>query len=334
MLPSTALVITSIAAPNTALKIFASGCQAHNLDFIVVGDVKSPTDFRLEGCDFWDMDRQKSLPYQLSKILPEGHYARKNLGYLIAMDRGAETIIETDDDNSPLDVFWEKRQVEQSVQVVAHQGWVNIYRFFADRPIWPRGYPLECVQSPDTDIETRAAIAHCPIQQGLADGNPDVDAVYRLVMPLPVSFKEAPPIALEKGCWAPFNSQNTTWFREAFPLLYIPYHCSFRMCDIWRSFIVQRICWENDWHVMFHGATVYQERNEHDLIQDFRDEVPGYLNNSQICKALSDLGLKGGIKHLGDDLKSCYEVLIKFGHVGKGEIPLINAWIEDVASRL
>ena len=28
----------------------------------------------------------------------------------------------------------------------------------------------------------------CPIQQGLADRNPDVDAIYRLILPLPFSF--------------------------------------------------------------------------------------------------------------------------------------------------
>jgi hypothetical protein len=34
--------------------------------------------------------------------------------------------------------------------------------------------------------------------------------------------------------------------------------------------------WENGWHILFHGATVRQERNDHDLMRDFADEIPGY----------------------------------------------------------
>ena len=48
------------------------------------------------------------------------------------------------------------------------------------------------------------------------------------------------------------------------------------MTDIWRSFVAQRILQENDWAVLFHAPTVSQERNEHDLMRDFADEVPGY----------------------------------------------------------
>ena len=87
----------------------------------------------------------------------------------------------------------------------------------------------------------------CPIQQGLADGNPDVDAIFRLVLPLPMNFGRKPPIALCRGAWCPFNSQNTSWWPAAYPLLYLPAYCSFRMTDIWRSFVAQRICWENGW---------------------------------------------------------------------------------------
>jgi hypothetical protein len=42
------------------------------------------------------------------KFLPSKHYARKNLGYLIAIKNGAEIIIETDDDNIPEKNFWKK----------------------------------------------------------------------------------------------------------------------------------------------------------------------------------------------------------------------------------
>src|SRR3712207_7949160 len=39
----------------------------------------------------------------------------------------------------------------------------------------------------------------CPIQQGLADENPDVDAIYRLALPLPQNFRSDRRVALGPG---------------------------------------------------------------------------------------------------------------------------------------
>ena len=172
----------------------------------------------------------------------------------------------------------------------------------------------------------------CPIQQGLADGDPDVDAIYRLLLPLPLSFQPGTAIALGAGSWCPFNSQNTTWWRDAFPLLYLPAYCSFRMTDIWRSFVAQRIAWANGWSILFHEPTVWQERNEHNLMRDFKDEVPGYLHNTAICEALAALNLKPGVAHLGANLRSCYEKLVEQRWVGEQELELLDAWIADLAA--
>ena len=113
-------------------------------------------------------------------------------------------------------------------------------------------------------------------------------------------------MALGKGSWCPFNSQNTTWSGGAFPLLYLPSFCSIRMTDIWRSFVAQRIAWENGWHILFHGATVRQERNDHDLMRDFADEIPGYLHNDRIRKTLEDLPLRGGKPEIMNNIRACY----------------------------
>jgi hypothetical protein len=327
---TSALIITSISPPNAVLQAYATGCQEHGIDYIVVGDVSSPQDFRLDGCDFWDIERQRRCSFKLAEILPERHYARKNLGYLVAMSRGAEIIIETDDDNFPYASFWSERQAEHKARLFANSGWVNVYQFFSDARIWPRGFPLEYLQSAGNLEGGVEQTVTSPIHQGLADMNPDVDAVYRLVMTLPQSFSERAPVALGKGSWSPFNSQNTTWFKDAFPLLYIPSYCSFRMCDIWRSFVASRICWANDWPVVFHQATVYQERNQHDLLRDFRDEIEGYLHNAAICEKLARLDIEPGIRALGPNLKKCYDVLIEMGLVHAKERALLDSWLLDL----
>ena len=172
---------------------------------------------------------------------------------------------------------------------------------------------------------------YCPIQQGLADENPDVDAIYRLTFPLPVNFKQIDPIAL-LGTWSPFNSQNTTWFSEAFPLLYLPYYCSFRMTDIWRSFVAQRIAYLNGWGILYHAASVYQVRNDHDLMRDFEEEVIGYLHNDAIRTELNNLKLELGVKEIPNAMRQCYEKLIAMNLVGDKELLLLEAWFSDLAA--
>ena len=335
MMPTTthdvAVVVTSIAGPNAALKALARGCEEIGYQFFVIGDEASPRDFCLAGCRFYSLDEQRSLPFALARLCPTRHYARKNLGYLIALNEGASLIIETDDDNLPYDEFWQPHERVSSMPELTRRGWVNVYRYFSDANIWPRGLPLDHILDQPPAFESlTASKVDCPIQQGLADANPDTDAIYRLTSTDAQYFKKDRRIALASGCWSPFNSQNTMWWRDAFPLLYLPAFCSFRMTDIWRSFIAQRIAWANDWSVAFHAPTMRQERNEHDLMRDFRDEVPGYLNNAAICEALEKLTLKPGADSLGDNLRICYEQLVGMEIMKRQELDLVDAWLADL----
>ena len=327
---STALVITSIASPNAVLRRYAQGCQERGMPFILIGDRSSPPDFQLEGCAYFGLDAQTEMPFALAKLLPERHYARKNLGYLEAIRRGATTIVETDDDNAPTDAFWAPRTQQVMAEPVAEPGWVNVYRHFSDERIWPRGFALERLQDPVPGVAP-AASRNCPVQQGLADGDPDVDAIYRLTGLLPVNFsKRAHPVSLPPGSWCPFNSQNTTWFAAAFPLLYLPAYCSFRMTDIWRSFVALRIMHANDWQLLFHNATVWQDRNAHDLMRDMGDELVGYRNNLRVVERLAELEIVPGSAHLLTNLRACYSVFIDMGLVDAAERPLLDAWCTDM----
>jgi hypothetical protein len=329
---SKSLIITSIANDkNHILNTFAVECKKRNVDFIIIGDTKSPENFNLDGCDFWNIDRQSTLPFELATITPTRHYSRKNLGYLLAIKNGATQLVETDDDNIPREEFWIEKQREVKSHLFENTGWVNVYSYFTKNKIWPRGFPLEELQNKQTELSTKKFDSvNCPIQQGLADENPDVDAVYRLTYPLPINFELKAKLALGKNAWSPFNSQNTHWFKEAFPLMYLPSYCSFRMTDIWRSYIAQRIAWECGWSILFHEPTVWQERNDHNLMKDFEDEIPGYTNNFNICKELQNLNLKAGQAHIYDNLITCYQKLIDINVIGKEEMVLLNAWISDI----
>ncbi len=323
---NTSLVITSIAAPNAALKSFAKEAAERNISFIVIGDTKSPDDFKLDGCRFYSIADQEELEFSLAKLLPKKHYARKNLGYLLCKKN--DIILESDDDNFPREDFWSERKKEMVAESFDDKGWINAYRLFSSSNIWPRGFPIERLQD-DQEMNGIDKKIISPIQQGLADENPDVDAIYRMTQKLPIDFDKREPIALGKNTWCPFNSQNTTWFNEAFPLLYLPSYCTFRMTDIWRSFIAQRIAWTCDWSVLFHSSTVWQERNEHNLLTDFKDEIPGYLNNAAICQKLQALDLKSGKMNLPENLFHCYQLMVEENFIGKEELPLVEAWCKE-----
>ena len=326
----TYLIITSIAdSNNPVLQSYAKKSAVHQIPLIIIGDLKSPASFNLPNCDFYSIERQRTLSLSIAELLPHNHYARKNLGYLTAILNGAEIIIETDDDNLPFPDFWSERSRLVNAHNLSNRGWVNVYRYFTDRHIWPRGFSLEHIQDSVPPLNSKQLL-DCPIQQGLATENPDVDALFRMTQPLPVEFNPSDNLALGRNSFCPFNSQNTTWFKEAFPLLYLPSYSSFRMTDIWRSFIAQRIAWECDWSILFHQSTVWQERNAHNLLNDFKDEIPGYLHNNTIFIELQRLKLKKGKKHIPENLITCYKKLIDLELISSKEITLLMAWIEDL----
>jgi len=331
MKDKTALVVTSIARPNEILRALARGCAENGYDFIVIGDEASPPDFEIDGCDFYSLARQRATDFKFARLCPTRHYARKNIGYLVAMRDGASVIVETDDDNIAGAGFWAERGRIQRAAVTEESSWVNVYRYFTSKNIWPRGFPLERVREDVPSYESLKVMGtDCPIQQSLVDENPDVDAVYRLVLPLPQIFAKGLKVALGKGSWCPFNSQNTRWWREAFALLYLPSYCSFRMTDIWRSFVAQRIAWASGWRILFDEATMRQERNEHSLLRDFEDEIPGYLHNEQIREALATLALKAGKEAIAENLRVCYEKLVSISVIGAEELRLLDMWLEDI----
>jgi len=331
---STAIVVTTIQEPTACMRTLSARALADGLQWIVIGDRKGPARFQLNPAELVSIEQQRELPFNLARLLPEKHYARKNLGYLLAISRGCECIYETDDDNAPTEA-WYVRPIEVSAHRLQRRSkvhWANIYAAFSSELIWPRGLPLNWARRPfadDFELEPEPIRTIAPIQQGLANGSPDVDAVWRLTLDHEVTFQEAPSLLLPRGVWCPFNSQNTWWWPQAFPLLYLPSYCSFRMTDIWRSFVAQRCLWELGYELEFHHADVEQMRNEHDLMRDFEQESVGYLRNEEIREILESCALSPGISGLSDNLMACYEALVSAGVVRREELYLVKAWIQD-----
>ena len=67
-------------------------------------------------------------------------------------------------------------------------------------------------------------------------------------------------------------------------------------------------------------------------MKDFEDEIPGYINNSKICKELGELKLKVGKENIFENLVSCYQCLVEIEVIGSAELVLLDAWIKDLSS--
>ena len=322
------VVVTTIQSPTASMRRWADVLRRGGERLIVVGDQRGPHSFPLPGATVLTWAAQQQLSGRLARLLPANHYARKNLGYLLAMRDRPACLFETDDDNTPLP-RWRPRALTVAVQPVRRQEWVNVYRHFSRALIWPRGLPLTHIKTTPA-LLGRPRMVAAPVQQELANGDADVDAIWRLVFDTSVQFRQATSIALPPGTACPFNSQATWWWPVAWPLLYLPSHCSFRLTDIWRSFVAQRCLWELGHGVVFHAPTLVQERNPHDLARDFRQELPGYEHNTAIMAALRSLRLAPGPRHVCDNLLACYRQLVAAGFLPRAELPLVRAWLADL----
>lgn len=328
-----ATVVTTIQAPTPAMLALTGAAVAADEPVIVVADLRTPRDFRLDGSLHLSVDAQRDLPFRTAELSPFNSYARKNIGYLQAIAMGATVIRETDDDNFVTPEFFAISPDRMIAREPDASLFLNPYSYFDGGGIWPRGYPLDLVldERPLSTASCEVAAGRNVIQ-GLADGEPDVDAVYRMTRGgRDVRFAPAAPLRIPTGSYAPFNSQATRWERGAWPLLYLPSTCSFRMTDIWRGYIAQRVLHAIGGSLIFTSAVARQDRNPHNLMTDFRDEIEGYLGYHRFVTALeeTDLASGDGIEGM---LTMLYVRLIEERFFEEIELERLAAWLADLHS--
>jgi hypothetical protein len=323
-----AIVITTIFPPTPAAEAFA---VMDGYRLYVVGDRKTPAGWHLPGAEFIGADQQEQIPFGLIKHLPYNHYCRKMIGYLRAMADHADCIADTDDDNIPKPGWGFPEFSSSYERIPGDRGFVNIYSLFSDQHIWPRGLPLDRITG-SGDLTGSGVKAGCNVGvwQGLADEDPDVDAVYRLTSDKPCYFNDRGPVVLGRGTLTPFNTQNTLFRRELFPLLYLPVTVTFRFTDILRGLVAQPVMWLYGYELGFVGASVIQKRNPHDYMKDFASEVPMYMLGESVPGIVSSA--LDPSDTVSGNLYRAYEALAGRGIVMSGELTALEAWIEDIGN--
>ena len=202
-------VVTTIQPPTESIRQLSRVLQNNGCPLIVIGDAKGPFEYNVASAELVTFNQQLALPFSLATLLPE------------AITR--EKILDSCWLSNEVPPAYTRRttttcrcrhgagvNMKTDARPMAGSGWVNVYRAFTDLFVWPRGFPLEyCRQSFSNDILTQKVIqVESPIQQGLSNGSPDVDAVWRLVMDKTITFRDEMSVILPRNAWCPFNSQH------------------------------------------------------------------------------------------------------------------------------
>src|SRR5579885_1799997 len=319
------IVVTSIQHPTKQLKKLAN-IQGWRL--LVVGDKKTPSDWHLENCEYLSPEKQLSLGYKLTPLLPWNHYCRKNIGYLYAIEHGATIIYDTDDDNEPLNDLEPLAEISILPILTSLHDCVNIYAYFEKTKLWPRGYPLDNLKNSSQFHLDKANQVHIGIEQGIVNGDPDVDAIFRLTQPHndQIIFSPKQPCVLAPGKFCPINSQNTFFHKKAFLTLYLPSSVSMRVADIWRGYYAQKMLQLFNLSLAFSGPNAFQERNCHNLLHDFVLEQDLYIKSSNLIRFLSQW--RTNTDNIQETMYSLFKDLVTYEFLKTSELELCKAWLD------
>lgn len=251
---------------------------------IVVGDLKTPHDsyLAMPGVDYLSPIRQANeVDAKLSDLIGWNCIQRRNMGFVYALRQGAELIATVDDDNIPLANWGRVLPGEHAALVYpSSQPAFDPLSATIRNHLWHRGFPVQWVGGRRAD-RCEADTVACDIFANLWNGAPDIDAVCRIGNPGETTFVSgSKKYASTKPM--PFNSQNTTLTRDAMK----DYFCFpgvGRMDDIYGAYV----CQARGHRVVFGEPTVFQKRNEHDIIADMKAEMHGYEHCAELVTALA-----------------------------------------------
>lgn len=300
-----AIVTTTIRVPEV-LRLYRKFMP--HAGIFIAGDQKTPSDRLFRFCktlgdDVFYFPPPLQMEWRIAKLLPWDSMLRRNIATLEAVQWGADVIYLVDDDNIPMSY-----DHSAAFTFLGSQGDPMKYNFsgleirspfhwfdpneLLEPATVQRGFPLglrgrteEFRVQPITD-------AKIGVVSGLILGSPDVDAIERMVdNPWRYNVTElarAGVVTNPQRTYTIFNSQNTAFVRELAPAMLMPlidgkdtrYH------DIYASAICQRIMAERDLYVHLGRPFVYQERNEHYLLDDLALEMEGMRKFEEFAEQL------------------------------------------------
>ena len=348
-------VVTTIFAPSEAVNDYCRQQREFQGCLLVIGDAKGPTNYTpsVSPCLHWfiSYDEQQSFGGSFSHALPHNHFGRKNLGYVAAIQHGATSVWDFDDDNMLIsdkmkDFLQSVAQdsISQVIRVTQPQFDVlNPYPALGSTHFaWPRGFPLTEIKSMKKTPKqwntkpANTSLKNIGVVQAIANFDPDVDAIYRLQRQLPLNFvpkSDAIILPVPLGTMSPFNAQATLWATPtAFWGLYLPVSVHGRVSDIWRSYIFQRLAKEVCLQVAFSVSPwVEQRRNVHSYIADLDAEHDLYFKTGSLLDFLNTWVPPDSVSTISDMFIELYISLYEREYVHSADVKLSRMWIKELA---
>lgn len=311
-----AIVLTTVNVPNL-LEAYAKNVRnfGHSdVGFIVIGDRHTPdekcreiiNDINDYGLDAYYFDVASQTQWlddhpKLAKIIPFDSDNRRNIGFLIAAQLGAEKIISIDDDNYVTnDDFYGYHSIVGSSHKVkttySSNNWFNpcsLLRFSNGRMIYPRGFPFSKRWNDDAKFCTE--YGRLVLNLGLWVGTPDADAVTHLNGPIKSLGLKADieRVMLGKGVLSPINTQNTAFHRSALPCYYyilmglkVDGLILDRYGDIWSGYFAKKVIDKMGDRVCIGKPLTDHRRNLHTLFDDLKAELMGMIITEKIVEFL------------------------------------------------
>ncbi len=274
------IVTTTINSPTKAIDLFES---MDDWELVVIGDQKTPKDYKLKKGHYISPDEQEAYDKPLSDAIGWNCIQRRNFGLLWAHDLKADIVAVVDDDNIPLKSWGAKLLIGNESLVKEYKTEDDVFDPVGATnypQLWHRGFPLQLLKN--RKYSTYSNVNIIPdVQADFWNGDPDIDAICRMEHAPECDFDHSNfPLSSNKP--APFNSQNTFLLGKCLKDYFLFPHIG-RMDDIWASYYIQA----KGYKVVFNSPSVYQERNPHDLTKDMKKEYLGYENNHKLIKELN-----------------------------------------------
>ena len=318
------IVVTTIFEPRF-LDGYLQNIERHgrreSVDLIVIIDRKTPATvaqacaeakrrgFRVE-CPA--LDEQEAFLAKFPSMqgrVPYDSDNRRNIGFLMALERGAELLISIDDDNYCLDdsdFVGEHAVVGQTIDVEATEasdGWFNIGTLLETSTpnvdIYPRGFPYFARQRERqlTAAKQRARVA---MNAGLWLTDPDVDALTRIAIGPRVSAADRNAHFLGPRTWSPLNTQNTAIARDAVAAYYYV-RMGFslgglsidRYGDILSGYFCQACVKQRGEAIRIGSPVADHRRTPHNLFKDLYHELAGIVIIDDLLPWLTEVKLGG-----------------------------------------
>jgi hypothetical protein len=300
------IVTTTINPVTEAIRKFQA---IEEWQLVVIGDLKTPKDYHLERGIYVTPEMQEKYDKELSDAIGWNCIQRRSFGLLWAYDLGAEIVAVVDDDNIPYDGWGTNLMLGRPVETNYYETDLPAFDPVGatnERKLWHRGFPLQLLAKRDYSQVSKKSVTP-DIQADFWNGDPDIDAVCRM--------EHAPDCKFDPSCFpiaanklAPFNSQNTFLTRNVLKDYFLFPHVG-RMDDIWASYYVQA----KGYKVVYGKASVYQDRNVHDLTKDMKNEYLGYEHNLNIVQDLAE-DPERITKYLPERSASAFELFRRHTH--------------------